>query len=189
MNNNNLFTAPHIVLTAIEPETDAAALAQWTSDSRYIPLFDEKPAFPMSEMQAKEMLEGILKEADEKRKTFWFAIRTADESELLGIIGLEWVDWANGSVYMALTMKDMDEYSQPSAKETMELIQRYVFHELQMHRLSLNVPEYNEGLIETLTALGFNIEVRKRETLYRFGKRWDSLHFGRLGKNWESSSS
>ncbi len=189
MNKNNLFTAPHIVLTAIEPETDAAVLAQWTSDSRYIPLFDEKPPFPMSEMQAKEMLEGILKEADEKRKTFWFAIRTTDESELLGMIGLEWVDWANGAVYMALTMKNLDAYGQPITREALELIQRYVFHELQMHRLSLNVPEYNEGLIETMTALGFNVEVRKRETLYRFGKRWDSLHFGRLARDWETSSS
>lgn len=189
MNNTNLFTAPHIVLTAIEPETDAASLAAWTADSRYIPLFDEKPPFPMSEMQAKEMLAGILKEADEKRTTFWFAIRTPDESELLGIIGLDWVDWPNSAVYMSLSMKDMDEYKQASTAEAMELIQRYVFHELQMHRLSLNVPEYNERLIETLTALGFNIEVRKRETLYRFGKRWDSLHFGRLARDWESSSS
>lgn len=189
MNNTNLFTAPHIVLTAIEPETDAAALAQWTSDSRYIPLSDEKPPFPMSEMQAKAALEAILKEADEKRTTFWFAIRTADESELLGIIGLEWVDWANSSVYMALSMKDMDEYSQPSTHETLELMQRYVFHELHMHRLSLKVPEYNAGLIETMTTLGFNVEVRKRETLYRFGKRWDSLHFGRLARDWEEANS
>ena len=185
MNKNNLFTAPHIVLTAIEAEDDAPTLAAWTSDSRYIPLFDEKPAFPMSAMQAKAALEALLKEADEKRKTFWFAIRTADESELLGMIGLEWVDWANGSVYMALTMKDLAEYSQPSTREAVELMQRYVFHELHQHRLSLNVPEYNEGLIETMTALGFNVEVRKRETLYRFGKRWDSLHFGRLARDWE----
>lgn len=185
MNNSNLFTAPHIVLTAIEPKTDAAPLAAWTSDSRYIPLFDEKPPFPMSEMQAKEMLEGILKEADEKRKTFWFAIRAADESDLLGIIGLEWVDWANGAVTMALTMKDLDEYRQPATREAIELMQRYVFHELHQHRLSLNVPEYNTGLIESMTTLGFTVEVRQRETLYRFGKRWDSLHFGRLARDWE----
>ena len=186
MNNINLFTASHIVLTALEPETDATPLSAWTSDSRYIPLSDEKPAFPMSEMQAKIMLEAMLKEANEKRTTFWFAIRTADENELLGIIGLEWVDWANGSVYMALSMKDMDEYSQASTREALELMQRYVFHELHQHRLSLNVPEYNAGLIETMTALGFSVEVRKRETLYRFGKRWDSLHFGRLARDWET---
>jgi len=185
MNNTNLFTAPHIVLTAIEPETDATALAKWTSDSRYIPLSDEKPAYPMSVFQAKEMLEAMLKEADEKRTTFWFGIRTTDESELLGMIGLEWVDWANGSVYMALTMKDLDAYGQPIAREAVELVERYVFHELHQHRLSLNVPEYNTGLIETMTTLGFNIEVRKRETLYRFGKRWDSLHFGHMARDWE----
>ena len=187
MNNTNLFTAPHICLTALDPETDAASLSAWTSDSRYIPLSDEKPSYPMSKLQAKEMLEGLLKEADEKRTTFWFAIRTTDESELLGMIGLEWVDWANSSVYMALTMKDLDAYGQPIAREAIELIQRYVFHELHMHRLSLNVPGYNIGLIETMTALGFNIEVRKRETLYRFGKRWDSLHFGRMARDWEEA--
>lgn len=186
MNNSNLFTAPHIVLTALEPETDAPTLAAWTSDSRHIPLSNEKPPFPMSETQAKAALEALLKEADEKRTTFWFAIRTADESELLGIIGLEWVDWANGSVYMALTMKDADAYSQPITREALELLQRYVFHELHQHRLSLNVPEYNEGLIETLTELGFTIEVRQRENLYRFGKRQNSLHFRRLARDWET---
>lgn len=188
MNNTNLFTAPHICLTALDPETDAASLSAWTSDGRYIPLSDEKPAFPMSALQAKEMLEGILKEADEKRKTFWFAIRTSDESELLGMMGLDWVDWPNNATYMSLSMKDMDEYRQPSTHEAMELIQRYVFHELQMHRLSLNVPEYNEGLIETMTTLGFNVEVRKRETIFRFGKRWDSLHFGCMARNWEKEN-
>jgi len=87
---------------------------------------------------------------------------------------------------MALTMKDLNAYGQPIAREAVELMQRYVFHELHMHRLSLNVPEYNTGLIETMTTLGFNIEVRKRETLYRFGKRWDSLHFGRMARDWEA---
>ena len=134
------------------------------------------------------MLTPMLKEADEKRTTFWFAICTTDENDLLGIIGLEWVDWANGSVYMALTMKNMEAYGQPITLEAVELMQRYVFHELHMHRLSLNVPEYNVELVETMTSLGFKIEVRKRETLYRFGKRWDSLHFGRMAKDWEDEN-
>ncbi len=187
MNNNNLFTAPHIVLTAIETDDDAAVFAQWTSDSCYIPLNDDKPAHPVSTLQAKDMLNGLLKEADEKRTTFWFAIRTRDESELLGIVGLSWVDWANSAVRMELTMRDLSEYSQPSTKETLEVIQRYVFHELQMHRLALGVPAYNEGLIHTLEDLGFDEEVRQREMLYRFGRRWDSLHYGQLSKSWEAS--
>ncbi|MBT3337851.1 MAG: GNAT family N-acetyltransferase [Anaerolineae bacterium] len=185
-----LFTAPHICLTAIDAKDDAAALATWTQDSRYIPLAEiGKAPHPLSELQAKEMLEGILKESDEKRNTFWFAIRTPDEKEMLGIIGLSWVDWANSAVYMDLSMKDTAEYSQPSTREALELIQRYVFHEIQMHRLSLNVPEYNEALIEALTVLGFEQEVRKRETLYRFGRRWDSLHFGRMARDWEKQIS
>lgn len=187
--NTPLFTAATICLTALDAKEDAAALASWTQDSRYIPLAEDgKPSHPLSEFQTKKMLEEILKESDEKRNTFWFGIRTLDETELLGIVGLSWVDWANGSVYMDLSMRNTAEYSQPSTCEALTLIQRYVFHELQMHRLSLNVPEFNEGLIETMTTLGFAVEVRKRETLFRFGRRWDSLHFGRMAKDWEKET-
>ena len=84
-------------------------------------------------------------------------------------------------------MKDLAEYGQPSTKEALELMQRYVFHELHMHRILLGVPEYNDGLINTLENLGFDEEVRQREMLYRFGRRWDSLHFGRLGRDWEEN--
>jgi len=186
MKNISLFNAVSICLTALDAEKDAPTLSAWTQDSRYIPLAeDDKPPRPLSELQAKEMLEGILKESDAKRNTFWFGIRTPDESELLGIIGLGWVDWSNGAVYLDLSMRNMEEYSKASTREALELIQRYAFHEIQMHRLSLNVPEYNTELIETLTALNFTQEVRKRETLYRFGKRWDSLHFGRMARDWE----
>ncbi len=184
MLNTPLFTTTTIRLTALDAEEDSPAIAAWTQDSRYIPLSFEDPPRPLSAAQVKNTLEELLKEADEKRNTFWFAIRTADESDLLGIIGLEWVDWSNGAAHMILTMKDQAEYERERAQEALSLMQRYIFHELQMHRLSLPVPAYNDAFVDVLKKMNFIEEVRQREAIYRFGRRWDLLRFGMLYADW-----
>ena len=184
--NQPLFTAPNIALTALDAEADEKSYAAWTQDSRFIPfVMESKPPHPLSEAQAKKMLEETLKEADEKRTSFWFGIRTLDESELLGIVTLYWVDWGNRAVQMDLMMKDLDGFGKISAKETLALMQNYVFNEINMHSLHISTPEYNKGLAKTLTGLGFVEEVRRREARYRFGKRWDVLHYGILASEWK----
>ena len=189
MKNIDLFKAPHICLTALDADADAKTFATWTHDSRFIPLIeDASPTHPLSEAQAKKLLGEILKEADEKRTTFWFGIRTLDKKELLGIATLHWIDWGNGAVYMDLTMRNLAEYGQISTKETLELLQNYVFHEIHMHRLSIAVPAYNEGLIEILQSLNFTEEVRQHQEIYRFGKRWDMVRFGILASEWEAAT-
>jgi RimJ/RimL family protein N-acetyltransferase len=64
-------------------------------------------------------------------------------------------------------------------------MQNYVFNEINMHSLHISTPEYNKGLAKTLTGLGFVEEVRRREARYRFGKRWDVLHYGILASEWK----
>jgi RimJ/RimL family protein N-acetyltransferase len=182
--NRSLFEAATIRLTALDAKEDAPALAAWTQDSRYIPLRDDAPPFPMSAAQAERKLETLLTEADEKRNSFWFGIRTLDEAELLGIIGLGWVDWSNGAAYMALSMKDLAEYSRPSTEEALALMQHYAFFELHLHHILLTVAAYNEGLIAVLQKLGFAEEVRRRQEIFRFGRRWDNLAFGQLARDW-----
>ena len=181
MINTDLFKSASICLTALDAESDAKIFAGWTQDSRFIPLVeDESPPHPLSEAQAKKMLEEILKESDSKRTTFWFGIRTLDRETLLGIATLHWIDWGNGAVYMDITMKNLAEYGRASTKEALQLLQNYVFNEIQMHRISISLPAYNKGLMESLQELGFSEEVRQREEVYRFGKRWDAVHFGIL---------
>ncbi|MCP4361407.1 MAG: GNAT family N-acetyltransferase [Chloroflexi bacterium] len=185
MKQTSLFNATTIRLTALDTKEDAPALAAWTQDGRYLPLQENTPPHPMSVAQAKKMLDELLKEADEKRNSFWFGIRTLDETELLGIIGLGWVDWSNGAAYMKINMKELAEYSKTYTEEALALMQRYVFHELQMHRLSLTTQDYNDGLVAVLQKMGFAEEVRHREAVYRYGRRWDSLHFGMLAADWQ----
>jgi RimJ/RimL family protein N-acetyltransferase len=185
MINRALFEGENIRLTALDAKEDAPTLAAWTQDGRYISLSETIPPHPLSPVQAENLLAELLREADEKRDSFWFGVRTLDESELLGLISLEWVDWSNGTAYMMLSMKDLDEYGRSSTEEALAVMKRYVFLELQMHRLGLTAPSYNQGLLAVLHKLGFVEEVRQREMIYCFGRRWDNVRFGILAADWE----
>ncbi|MBT3187463.1 MAG: GNAT family N-acetyltransferase [Anaerolineae bacterium] len=186
MKNLSLFTSASICLTAIDAEDDARAFSAWTQDSCYIALSEDMPSRPLSKAQAKEAIGALIKEEDTKRDSFWFGIRALDDEELLGIIGFPWVDWSNGATSIAISMKDWVEYSRASTREALALLQEYAFREIQMHRLGISIPAYNKILISTVQALGFEEEVRRRKTLYRFGCRWDNLHLGLLASNWQN---
>ena len=102
MKNIDLFKAASICLTAVDAESDAKTLSAWTQDSRFIPLIeDDSPTHPLSESQAKKLLDEILKEADDKRTSFWFGICTLDKSEMLGIAA-RMVTWQHDSEYARL---------------------------------------------------------------------------------------
>ena len=189
MKNIPLFISNSIRLTALDAEADSAIIAKWTQSGHYIHFLDNVPSHPLSMFETKKMLAGLIKESGEKQSSFWFGIRTLDESELLGIVGLNWVDWSNGGAFMKLVMKDLPEYTNPSTIEALGLMERYVFHELQMHHLSIAVPTYNEKLITVLKKLGFKDEVYRREAVYRFGRYWDDIIFGRLASNWQKGKS
>jgi RimJ/RimL family protein N-acetyltransferase len=185
MINRPLFEGTVIRLTALDAKEDGATLAAWTQDSRYISLSEGTPPHPLSPAQAEKVLDELLKDANEKRNSFWFGVRTLDDSELLGVIGLEWMDWSNGTAYMIVSMKDLAEYGRSSTEEALALMQHYVFLELQMHRVGLTVPAYNEGLIGVLHKMMFVEEVRQREALFRYGRRWDNIRFGVLAADWK----
>jgi len=61
---------------------------------------------------------------------------------------------------------------------------RLAFNELNLHRLTVMLPEYNIRGIELAKKFAFSEEVRRREVIFRDGRRWDSLQLGLLRSEW-----
>lgn len=59
----------------------------------------------------------------------------------------------------------------------------YAFNEMNMHRLTAEVYEYNERSIKLLKSLGFREEGRLREAKFHSGKFWDIIVYGILNCN------
>jgi RimJ/RimL family protein N-acetyltransferase len=68
--------------------------------------------------------------------------------------------------------------------DAMRIILRYAFTELNLHRVTLNVFEYNPRGVRSYEKAGFVLEGRQRGVLLREGRRWDEIYMGILREDW-----
>ena len=135
---------------------------------------------------APEDLEAIEKKMEEERNLFYFTIRAKADDRFIGKAVIEWVDWTNGNGWIQLGIGSKEDRCKGYGSQTMRLLLRYAFAELNLYRVSAMVPEYNEIATRLFRKLGFVEEVRRREAMERDGRRWDLLTFGQLRSEWES---
>jgi len=57
-----------------------------------------------------------------------------------------------------------------------------------LHRVSLNVFEYNQRAIRSYEKVGFVVEGRERQFMRREGQRWDMIFMGILRAEWEATN-
>ncbi len=68
----------------------------------------------------------------------------------------------------------------------MNLVLRFAFTEINLHRVTLTVFEYNPRAVRSYEKAGFRHEGRIRGALLRDGKRWDMFFMGILRDEWIS---
>jgi RimJ/RimL family protein N-acetyltransferase len=68
----------------------------------------------------------------------------------------------------------------------LELIERYAFEELNLHRLSLGVFAYNPRARRAYEKAGFVVEGRERGAILRDGQRADVIIMGILREEWRA---
>lgn len=179
----SLYTGKLVRLTRIELEKDPETLAEWSKDAALARMLNETPARPLASEQIKKRLEKIEKEMDEEKNLFYFHIRPLGEEKLLGWGKIYWILWSSQVGCLELAIGP-SEQNKGYGAEAMSLLLRLAFDELNLHHLTVMLPEYNIQGIKFIESFGFCEEVRRREVIFRDGRRWDSLHFGLLRSDW-----
>lgn len=183
-----LFEAQDIRLGPIDHEAHPEIESKWTHDSDFMRLMELKPVRPLSPALVKKEYESIEKKMEEDKNLFYFTIRAHEDDRLIGKAVIEWVDWTNGNGWIRLGIGAAEDRRRGLGSQTLGLILRYAFAELNLFRVSAMVPEYNEGAIRLLKKFGFVEEVRRRQAVQRDGRTWDLLTFGQLRSEWEEQA-
>lgn len=183
-----LFEAQDIRLGPIDHEAHPEIESKWTHDSDFMRLMELKPVRPLSPALVKKEYESIEKKMEEDKNLFYFTIRAREDDHLIGKAVIEWVDWTNGNGWIRLGIGAAEDRRRGLGSQTLGLILRYAFAELNLFRVSAMVPEYNEGAIRLLKKFGFVEEVRRRQAVQRDGRTWDLLTFGQLRSEWEANA-
>ena len=180
---NTLLQGELVRLVAANAEKDAERFAQWSRDSEYARQLDSEPALPPSAKRAKEDIQKWME--NESPNNFGFMIRTLADDRLIGFIGLDGIRWTHGDTFVGIGIGDPEYRGNGYGTDAMRVILRYAFTELNLHRVSLNVFEYNPRAIRSYEKVGFVVEGRQRQFLNRDGRRWDLIYMGLLRTDWE----
>jgi len=183
-----LFEGQDIRFGPIDHEKDPQIESKWTHDSDFMRMYETEPARPMSAAMVKKQYEKLEKEIDEDKEMYYFTIRVKADDRLIGKAMIRRIEWSNGNGLVQLGIGSADDRRKGYGSQALQMLLRFAFAELNLFRVSANVPEYNEAAIALLKKFGFVEEVRRRQSLERDGRRWDMFVFGLLKDEWQNQA-
>jgi RimJ/RimL family protein N-acetyltransferase len=181
LNISNLFQGRKIYLTDWG-ETDAEIEARWSEDPSYLVLIQADPPRPLSVSQVRK----YHRPNEESQDGYQFSIHEQGNDRIVGVASLRNIQWNHGLGFLFITIGDAEDRRQGYGSEALNLLLRFAFHEINLEHLLVDVFAYNLAAQQFFQKNGFEVEVRQREALLRFGQRWDRLIMGLTRVDWET---
>ena len=92
--------------------------------------------------------------------------------------------WNHAVGWMVLAIGNQD-HTEKAPRELMPLILKFSFHELNLFRLEVDVPEFDPLLKVVLEEYGFKLDGTNRGVLYFDNRYWNEFLFGILKPEWQ----
>jgi RimJ/RimL family protein N-acetyltransferase len=168
-------------LDPIDSETEWDFINRWVEDGNFFQLLDDRLVKIPTVENTKEFIEKIDKEG------FIFGIHSRKDLTLIGFVGLGIINFYAREAWVGIAIGDHRNQGRWYGTDAMNVMVRFAFVELNLNRISLDVFEYNNRGIRSYEKVGFKLEGRERESVYRDGRWWDTLYMGILRKDWEEN--
>lgn len=181
-----LFEGEKIRFTAFNADKDAEVFSQWTHDPEYMRMLSTDPARPLAPFHIKKRFEEMEKEA--RHEFYYFVIHAKSDDRAIGFAYLHWIEWNHGNAHFDMGIGASDARHQGFGSEALQMLLRYAFEELNLYRLTAQTMEYNTVAQNFLLKHGFQLEVTRREAIYRDGRYWNALTYGILADEWAKAN-
>ena len=185
MLHTQLFEGELVRLAVPEPEAFAKLLKRWNMDAEYLRLLDTCPARLWSEGKFQAWIEEEYNK--EHRDELLFVAYTLTDNRPIGFMELAGINWAMGDAWVGLGIGEREYWGKGYGTDMMKIMLCYAFNELNLHRVSLDVFEYNPRAVRSYEKAGFVLEGRERKAIQRDGKFWDMIYMGVLREEWEKN--
>ncbi len=157
-----------IRLRAIERE-DIPTFVRWFNDPevrRYLLMFE-----PMSKVKEERWFEARLDRTDDY--LFGIEVPVKDGWQLIGNVGLHRVDWVNSNCIFGIVIGEQAFWGKGYGTKATRAALRFAFHSLNLHRVELEVFDFNPRARRAYEKAGFRLEGARREALYQDGAYHD----------------
>lgn len=114
------------------------------------------------------------------------AVHLRAKDRLIGSCAFSQLDADNGSALFHITIGEKDLWGRGYGTEATRLMLAHAFTSMGLHRVSLAVFEFNERAIRSYEKVGFVVEGRAREAIFRDGRYWDEIDMSMLESEWRA---
>lgn len=135
--------------------------------------------FPISFEEEAEFVASCGKNKD---KTYSFAVTTLD-GKYIGGCGYMNANWRNRTAWIGIAIADPEYWGKGYGTEAAQLLLDFIFNELNLRKVLLNVFSFNERAIKCYQKLGFKEEGRLKEQVYKDGKYTDDIIMAKFKEN------
>lgn len=109
-----------------------------------------------------------------------FAIETLEEKKYIGGCGINKLDWKNSVATIGIFIGNEDYWSKGYGSDALNILIKFIFEQMNIHKIKLGVYSYNKRAIKCYEKCGFKKEGVLREELFRDGKYHDVIIMGIL---------
>ena len=145
-------------------EKDAPFMLEWMHDKEITKFY----SFDGSDYTTQTALDFIAKSHTDD-KSIHLAITDDKDDEYLGTISLQFIDKKNSNAMYSTVLRTKAQ-GKGVAKQAVIKILKYAFEDLGLHKIHINILDFNARSITFHEKLGFEYEGTIRQHLYKNGK-------------------
>jgi len=166
-----------VYLRPVEAE-DADIFCQWFNDPEFRKLGGGE--LPTSKHEQKKEIERMHK----GENAVWLVITLRDTNNPIGFVVLGKIDRVNRNAQFGIGIGDKTHWARGYGTEAAKLVVDYGFNTLNLHRIWLEVYDYNKRAIRSYEKVGFRAECTLRDGEYVDGKYHDLVVMSILENEW-----
>ena len=107
--------------------------------------------------------------------TYNFAIEDKKTGKYIGGCGVNEVDWKNSKAVVGIFIGDVAYHSKGYGTDAMQVIVRFIFEQMNINKIKLEVYSFNKRAIRCYEKVGFQVEGVLKEEIFRNGKYHDII--------------
>lgn len=181
---NELITGKRVRLTIVE-RGDLPTIADWHNDMLYARLLRRGMVDPFASPEGfGEWLTGVYSKWDKAELPF--AIRTLAENRLVGWLMIKDVMWQARHCSFFIGIGREEDRGKGYGSDAVRTMLRYIFMEMNLNCVRLEVMEYNASGIVAYERVGFRQDGRLRAFVYRDGVYYDIITMSITREEWDA---
>ena len=166
----------HVGIRPLQSD-DAWILFKWFNDPKVIDNLGIRE--PRPSISLEEEME-IVQDKIGKRSVRPFLVHDLDLDVPAGMAELTHIDVKNASAHIFLVIGEPELFTDVFYLESLNMVLNVAFQSMNLHRIEVRVPAYNERLIGLYLSCGFVMEGRLRHDHFRHGSYVDSVIMARI---------